>query len=80
MEENLENKKEGLSSAEEAERARRKEKHKEYYRAKRKSKRKRKKIKQFLETIGWTLLLVVFVVTIFILMKELDLVGMGKKK
>lgn len=76
----MENKKGTILSPEEIDRARRKEKHKEYYRAKRKSKRKRKKVKSILETVGWTLLILAFVVTIFILINELELVGMGKKK
>ncbi|NNC85689.1 MAG: hypothetical protein HKN75_06375 [Bacteroidia bacterium] len=80
MEEKNSNHSEEQALSEEERRALRKEKRKEFYRKKRKSKRKRKKARKLLETVGWTLIIIAFVVTIFVLMNELELVGMGKKK
>ena len=53
----------------------RKAKRKAYYREKRKNRRRAKKIKSFLENLGWILIILAFGFTIYILLKELDLIS-----
>ena len=69
------NKNEELTKEELEAKLLRKEKRKAYYRERRKNKRRRNKIKRWLENLGWILIIVVFGLTIYILLKELDLIG-----
>ncbi len=78
MESSSDNQNKEITSEEKEQRALRKAKRKAYYRKKSKKRSQRKKFKRLLETIGWILIILAFAATLFILMKELDIIGAGQ--